>query len=342
MTKYKEIQVGGNGVTVEFDADPIVEIEKPIEDIQLEDIAKVPKEDTIPEKKEEVEQKKTSTKTEKGSRAQKRIRQLHSEKQEMVQQLEIERQEKLELQRLLKEGHTDSKTSMKDTLENQIKILTSSLKEAMESGNSDTVITLQDDLINSKMELAMVANELKTAESVKAETSPTPARPQVEMPEQALDWMDEHPTFKTDELFRVSTITVNNQLIREGYDIHTDEFYTELNKRLSKRFPEEFGVKEKNSVESKEDTKLSSDDQGDVKEKSSSKTRSVEQTVSGSSRPSAVSVNSPVKKNSVTLSPQDVEQAERWGLSLEQMARRMAHSANNKRIDGYVPIQIKG
>ena len=336
---YKEIKIGGAGVTIEFDDDTAITPkaeEKIIEDVNLEDIVETPA-----EKKEIKEEVKEKAKPAKGSRANKRIRQLNAEKQEALLEAQKTKEENAELKRRLQEGDKSSKTSLKGTLENQIKTLTNSLRTAMESGDSENVIALQDDLINAKMELAGVSHELKNNESLPPiETKPTaPAQPQ--MPEQALDWMDEHPTFNSDPIFRASTIAVNNQLISEGFNTSTDEFYAELNSRLSKRFPEEFGVEDKNDVESKEDTKLSSDDQVDVKEKSSpTKTRSVEQTVSGSSRPSTVSVNSPIKKNSVTLSPQDVEQAERWGLSLEQMARRMAHSANNKRVDGYVPIQI--
>jgi len=333
-TGYTEIPIKRDAITVEFEEnEPTVVDTAAVEDVTLAEAVKV--------EAPAIEVPTTSAKPKEQSRAQKRIRQLSAEKQDALSQLEQMKKDKLELERKLIEGSKHSKTSMKDTLDSQVKMLSSNLKEAIQNGDAELAVSLQNDLINAKMELASINYDLKTTESVvkteSVEEKKISSAPV--LPEAAIVWIEEHPAFSSDELFRVSAITVNNQLLREGWDLETDEFYEELNKRLSKRFPEAFVIAEQKGVESKNDKKTSVDNQEDVKDKVS-KARSVEQTVSGSSRPSSVAVNSSIKKTSVQLTADDVAQAEEWGISLEQMARRIAHASNNKRVDGYVPIVI--
>jgi hypothetical protein len=336
MSEYKEIKIptqdkpAEQGITIEFDDD--------IKDIEVEDLPT-----TKEVEQKQIEEPKQEPKKEKegGSSAQRRIRELNSRMKEAeARAAEAEERAKLAEQKAL-EGKKENKSSLKVTLEDKIKVLTTRMKEAMEAGNSEEVINLQDDLINSKMELAGVLHEIKTTESYQEQTKKQeiqkPIAPQI--PEKALEWIEEYPEFNTDELFRASTIIVNNQMISEGYNPKDAEFYQELNKRLGKRFPEIFGVEEKKGVESTKEQ--SDDDEKDVKEKSPMKARVKEQTVSGSSRTSSTNISSPTKKNSVTLSPADIQQAERWGLSLEQMARRIAHlEKNRENSGGYVPIKI--
>ncbi len=342
MSNYKEIKISSpasleeeeKGITVEFDSD--------IQDVDLEDVTKEP------EQIKEVVEKETPPSPpidddkrgdKKGSSAQRRIRELNARMKEAEARAAALEAEKEELQKKIFESNKVSKSSLKETLENKTKLLTARMKEAMESGNTEEVISLQDDLINTKMELAGVLHDLKQNESVQTKKNESPKQVVSQPPARALEWIEEHPEFKTDILFNVSAIVVNNQLISEGYNPKDDDFYTELDKRLSKRFPEIFGVEDKKDVESKKD--LSIDDEKDVKNNSSVKARVQEQTVSGSSRPSSTIISSPTKKTTVVLSPADIKQAESWGLSLEQMVKRIAHLEKNKETPGgYVPIKI--
>ncbi len=335
--KYKEIQI--NKPKVEFEDDGAIEVE--LEDVtegaevQEEIVQEQPKVETKPAEEDK-----------KPSRAQKRIRQLHSEKQEMQARLAQAEREKEELLKQLKSNNTSSKTTLKERLETHISVLTTQLRNAIKEGDADLVVTLQDELINAKMELAGVKHELTSEPVHKEDESPKHKQPSKnQVPEKALEWIEDHPEFKTDPVFHGAAIALNNQLLMEGYDVESDDFYEELNTRLSKRFPEVFGIIEENGVELSKNKKSSGEgdsenEPSDVKNKirtESPKART-EQIVSGSSRPSSAKPIQQGKKNSVTLTPADIKQAERWGLTLEQMARRMAHIESNKDGNGYTPI----
>lgn len=304
------------------------------------------------EKKEEPKQQKPKEEDkksfqQKGSRAKQRIKQLHSEKTDLAKQLDKERKERLELEKKLSEGSKQSKQSQKEILTKNLESLSRNLREAMENGDTEEVLKLQDELMDVKMQIAGVSSELQ-----RMETTPEPeqqqnnqSQQQAEVPEKALEWIEDHPQFTTDELFYVAALTVNNQLINEGYDVEDDEFYEELNTRLAPRFPEVFGTANKNHVQYEEDNKNASDEDEDGNENSSTNndesSSKPEQTVSGASRtPPHQKGKKGRGKDSVVLSPEMVAQAERWGIGIEKMARRVAHNNKNKRNDGYVPIQI--
>ncbi len=342
MTEYREIQTtapkadGSRVVDIELDDPSTFTTEEPVQETAA----------VVPELVVALEPQKEQ----RVSRAQKRIKELHSDvQQERLEKEELKRQ-MVELQKQLLQGHASTKESFKTTLEGQIKSLAGQMTAAMTSGDSGMVVQLQDQLMNAKIELQSLNKELSShaQEITKAESAQTSQQSTApnRIPERALEWIEDHQEFKTDELFHNAAITVNNQLLREGYDPESDAFYQEIDKRLGKRFPEVFGIAEQTSVQLSQ-SKSSDVKQPDVKDQvvdvapaTSTKVRTVEQTVSGSSRPSANSI--PQRKTTqVTLSPQDVKQAEAWGLSLEQMARRIAHAEANKGANGYVPISMK-
>ena len=286
---YKEIQIKPSGTS---DTAPTV-IEVVLEDVaepQVEETAPEPKAEVVEKVETPVEKPVTEVKKERDSRAQKRIKQLLADKQAAQDALEAERQARLELEKRMHTGIKEGKTGQKASLEAQITSLTRQLATAMQNGESDQVVALQDALIDAKMELKVLSIEMKgmeQTESVQPETRQS-ERPQI--PEAAMAWIEDYPAFKTDGYFRNSAIVENNQLISEGYDPNTEEFYDELNARLAPRFPKVFGVQAKSSVSFKDKDSSSEpaiDVEQDVKHSTSQKARTTEQVVSGSSRPSA-------------------------------------------------------
>lgn len=327
---YKEIDINPRTTSeqiIEVEMEPLPPAEE-IKDEQPEPV--------IEDKKQEPIVKRENKK----SRYQERVKELVSKTHEAENRAAQAEARALELEKKLLAGTASTKESLKGQLETAIKSLQDQLILAAQNGDSSQIVTLQNQLIDAKVELKSLANELKLdykaveEAKVRSESPKIPAQPAV--PEKAQDWIEDHPEFNTDELFHSAALVVNNQLLREGFNATTDEFYEELSQRLSKRFPEVFGVQEKNGVELSNKTDSPEEDKG---AKKSSKVRTTEQIVSGSSRPAA----NAIQKKTVTevqLSPEDVRQAEIWGMDLKKVAKRIAHKEANTRTDGYVPIMI--
>lgn len=356
----EEVEVALEDITTE---DPVQEQERQ-EDTNDDDESSEEKEEVVTRKKEykPVKDKQQEKRQERPSRAKQRIKQLHSENKEKDEIILKKEQEIFELRQKLSNDYKTSKSTMKETLEKNLANLTKNLKQAMEDGDTDESIRIQDELITSKMQLAALTAELNNI-SVKEEQEKTQQKQKPaqkteqidlsEVPDKALDWIDENPAFhpenkEFDATFHRMAVLISRDLLEEGFKDDEDYFYEELNSRLQPRFPELFGMDEKNSVNYKnktntsnqdEDGKQNSDDNNEVEETRSK--QYIEQTVSGASRtPIHQKGKKGRGKDSVVLDQLSVAHANRWGLSLEQIARRLAHQEKNRRDDGYVPIHI--
>jgi hypothetical protein len=58
--------------------------------------------------------------------------------------------------------------------------------------------------------------------------------------EKAEQWAEENEWFGSDEVMTNGTFAIHNQLEREGFDLSSDEYYDELNRRVRKEFPHKF------------------------------------------------------------------------------------------------------
>ena len=270
------------------------------------------------------------------NRAKDRIKQLVNQRDTYADQLAAREKEIEDLRKKLAEGNQAQTTTLKSALENQYQVLSREMMEAIKNGDAERVVQCQEALFDVKLQLSKLAQEVSKPAPVQAE-SPRQAERQT-IPAAAQVWIEEHPEFNTDELFHNSAITINNQLLRQGMDAESDEFYDELTKRLSKRFPEVFGVNTENEVElSRESTEGDSP----VVKPARPQARAPEQTVSGSSRPSANTIRSRKSGNSdFALTAAEIAQADAWGLSQDRLKQRVQHMETNRRDDGYTTIII--
>lgn len=349
-TPYKPIHIPNSDEA----ADEIV-------DIELDDVTALQDEDQQePEVKEQVVEKPAKKDDDfgfqkKASRAQKRIKQLHGRAAELEQALEQERIKNAELLKQYSQGAKATKEDQQKDLENQVKLLMQRQIASMKEGNDEEVAVIQDEIFDIKLKLNNLKTEIKGWKEPE-EVKQQPKQPQVS--EKALEWIEDHPQFKTDEYFYSAALITNQKLIKEGFDPESDEFYQEINRRLAPKFPEVFGKKgkkeqkaiaseEEDGVEyTEDDISTHEDDDGDNFEDTETNTEPTmkrRQIAASSSRSTPTNqVNKGQTKNKVQLTQQDLRQAERWGLTPQQMARRIMHAQKNKRPDGYVPIFIEG
>lgn len=301
-------------------------------------------EDGVEQEEEEPEVKQTSQPKKYKSRAKERIRELVRSNKELERELEAERARGRQLARKFLDGEHQSRETLISNMKAQVSILNKQVAEALQNGDSESVVNLNNDIVDLKVQIATLdQNKPKTSKEMDEEDQDDvkPTRPQPRTSQKALDWVADYPEFKTDPVFNAAALAVNNVLIREGYDPDTDDFYEELNERLSKKFPEVFGTDEENDVEYNEMTESASP------QKSKSfgrKTKEApKQIVSGASRGTRnVNTGGSTKtnKDAVKLSPQDIRTAEEWGWSLVKMAKYKQHIEKAKRSDGYASIII--
>jgi len=111
----------------------------------------------------------------------------------------------------------------------------------------------------------------------------------------AQDWSAKNPWFGTDNAMTYTAFDIHRQLVEEeGYDPQSDNYYSEVDKRIRLEFPHKFGNNESTTAEPV-------------------------QTVASAKRPAAKG-----RRKTVKLTPSQIAISKRLGVPLEEYAKQLA------------------
>ena len=114
------------------------------------------------------------------------------------------------------------------------------------------------------------------------------AQPQARPDPKAQDWAEDNKWFGADKAMTYTAMSFHDELINEGFDASSEEYYTEIDRRIRKEFPHKF------------------EDQSKPKQKVASATRT---TATG--------------RRTVKLTPSQVAIAKKLGVPLEEYAKHV-------------------
>ena len=177
-------------------------------------------------------------------------------------------------------------------------------KKAYESGDTDALLEAQKDLAKLAVEEESLKRvkpkKVETEEVVQDEQDAKPIwekQPVQEAPEpdpKAQAWAKKNEWFGDDLAMTTAAFAFHRQLTEaEGYDPTSDEYYTEVDKRLAEAFPHKLGKTQKE----------------------------VKETVAGSSR--GVGTTKARSRRTIKLTPSQVAIAKRLGVPLEEYAKHI-------------------
>ena len=106
------------------------------------------------------------------------------------------------------------------------------------------------------------------------------------------EWVDNNEWFGQDEVMTMGAMAINKQLESEGFDLGSEEYYSEVDKRIREEFPQKF---DESSVKSKPQQKVAS--------------------------AGRVAGNISSNKRQVKLSPSEVQMAKRLNVPLGEYAK---------------------
>ena len=130
------------------------------------------------------------------------------------------------------------------------------LKEAYEAGNSDGVVEAQQLMSNIAAEQQRYNTAKAQADrQANMQVQQPQEQPQQQQPVQqqraqpdprAVAWKDKNDWFGSDKIMTAAAFALHSQLTEEeGFDPNTDEYYTEVDKRLRQEFPHKFSETKK-------------------------------------------------------------------------------------------------
>lgn len=171
-------------------------------------------------------------------------------------------------------------------------------KEAYEAGDSDKMVQAQEML----SQIAVDKQRYNTAKARVEQQAKTPAprpeqqaqqpQPQAQPDPRAKEWASQNEWFGSDKIMTTAAFTLHNILTNEeGFDPKTEEYYSEIDKRIRAEFPQKFQTK-----------------------KSTGGTQVA-------SAGNSASRNTKTGRRTVKLSPSQVAIAKKLGVPLEQYAK---------------------
>jgi len=194
-------------------------------------------------------------------------------------------------------------TEYSQRVDSELQAAEASLRQAMNSGDTDATIEAQKKLSELsvakervRLAKAQQPEEEKGKEVAQQTQQPAPTQPQP--PQQrpdpkAEDWAKNNEWFGQDEAMTYAAFGIHKKLIEEeGFDPRTDEYYTELDKRMETEFPHKLGTN------------------GNGSRRPAQNVASVTRTAKGTGR-----------KRRVKLSSSQVAMANKLGVPLEEYAK---------------------
>jgi hypothetical protein len=134
-------------------------------------------------------------------------------------------------------------TESEGRISSQMAIVEANMQDAVERGDGKAAVEAQK--LMSK--LILQREQLSAAKSRKpaSQTYVPPPPPEITQPIQRVDpkaetWAEENEWFGEDVAMTNAAYGIHNQLSQEGFDLSSDEYYDELNRRIRKAFPHKF------------------------------------------------------------------------------------------------------
>ena len=129
-------------------------------------------------------------------------------------------------------------------------------KQAYEAGDTDKMIEAQQALSavaveKQKYHTAKVRVEQQQA-YLKQQQQPAAAPQQQQQPASKPDpraekWAEKNDWFGEDDIMTSAAFVIDRQVKEEGFDVTTEEYYNEIDRRIKAEFPHKFGVTKKSN-----------------------------------------------------------------------------------------------
>ena len=113
------------------------------------------------------------------------------------------------------------------------------LKAALEENNTDAIMEANDQLTKLAVEKEKVSMSLGEKEAKKKEAESQPPKQEAQQPpvsQRAQKWAEENDWFGTDRVLTGAAMSIHEDLVQQGIDGESDEYYNQINKLLREIF----------------------------------------------------------------------------------------------------------
>jgi len=179
----------------------------------------------------------------------KRINNLVGRMREMERLYETTQKENEDLKKKYSNVGRGYVSEFEGRVTSSVEAAKSKLKKAIEDNDTEGQVSAQEQLAQAKADAVRLgnlkANQKRDEEAQKAFQQQQAQAPQQEQPYQpvdykAEDWAAKNTWFGSDKAMTATAMSYHDELLQEGFDPTSDEYYTEINSYIRKEFPHKF------------------------------------------------------------------------------------------------------
>ena len=294
--KMVPIDTSGDPVEVELKEDEKKEEVKTTEpEVQVEENAPIEKKEES--KEEELEEYSASVKR-RIDKLTRKMREAERREQAAIDYAKQVQEENKNLQSVSRATSAERVASDEQSLQSTEQLLKTAYQQAITEGDVEKQMEAQQRIAQLAIEKERLnLRKRKVEQEAAKKEEPAPQEPWNNQPQtapqaqpdpKAQEWAEDNKWFGTDKAMTYTAMSFHDELVNEGFDVSSDEYYTEIDRRIRKEFPHKFG------------------DQSKPKQKVASAVRT---TASG--------------RRTVKLTPSQVAIAKKLGVPLEEYAKHV-------------------
>ena len=287
----------GVEVQEEQKQEPIKQEPEPIEE-QVENVSREKPEPEVP-----VDPYETGDLDNYSKGVKKRINNLVGRMREMERLYEATQKENEDLKKKYSSVGKGYVSEFEGRVTSAVDAAKSKLKKAIEDNDTEAQVTAQEQLAAAKADSVRLANlkasqkrDEENLKAVQAQQENQPQQQQAAVDYKAEAWAADNTWFGQDRAMTATAMSYHDQLMQEGFDPTSDDYYNEIDSYIRKEFPQKFN---------------------DAKEDKQPETKQPVQTVASAVRKTKSG------RRVVKLTPSQVAIAKRLNVPLEEYAKHV-------------------
>ena len=248
--KMVPIDTSGDPVEVELnDETEQVEVrEEPQKEIEVQQEEEVVEQKEEPEKEVSADPYETGDLDNYSKGVKKRINNLVGRMREMERLYETTQKENEDLKKKYSNVGRGYVSEFEGRVTSSVEAAKSKLKKAIEDNDTEGQVSAQEQLAQAKADSVRLGN-LKANQKRDDEAQKAFQQQQAQAPQQqpyqpvdykAEDWAANNSWFGSDKAMTATAMSYHDELMQEGFDPTSDEYYTEINSYIRSEFPHKF------------------------------------------------------------------------------------------------------
>ena len=243
--KMVPIDTSGDPVDIELKED-----DKKENEVQVEQPTEPVVETKVEEKKEEELEEYSQSVKRRIDKLTRKMREAERREQAAIDYAKKVQEENKNLQATSINTSRERVSSDEASIQSTETLLNTALKQAVEAGDVEKQVEAQQKIAQIAIEkerLRLRKNKLEQQEAQRQTQAPTveeaidtPTQQPRQPDPKAQEWASDNKWFGTDKAMTYTAMSLHDDLVTEGFDASSDEYYNEIDRRIRKEFPQKF------------------------------------------------------------------------------------------------------